>query len=83
MTLEIVKTGTIADGSSLSMGPLVSFRAGSGGGGSIYDAVVKLANSLTFTAPACQVSTPNIDVTLPTVSSGAFSGVGSKSKLYM
>lgn len=77
VTLEIVKTGTIADGSSLSMGPLVSFRAGSGGNGSIYDAVVKLANSLTFTAPACQVSTPNIDVTLPTVSSGAFSGVGS------
>lgn len=77
VTLEIVKTGTIADGSTLSMGPLVSFEAGSGGNGSIYDAVINLANSLTFTAPACQVSTPNVDVTLPTVSSGAFSGVGS------
>ncbi|MCP1373099.1 fimbrial protein [Dyella lutea] len=77
VTLEIVKTGTIADGSTLSMGPLVSFEAGSGGSGSIYDAVINLANSLTFTAPACQVSTPNVDVTLPTVSSGAFSGVGS------
>ena len=77
VTLEIVKTGAIADGSVLNSGLLATFQAGPRGYGSISDAVIKLANSLTFTAPACQVSTPNINVTLPTVSSGAFSGVGS------
>lgn len=77
VTVEIVKTGNITDGSQLAAGPLASFKAGPQGSGFIYDAVINLANSLTFTAPACQVSTPNVDVVLPTVTSGAFGGAGS------
>ncbi|MCW0201175.1 MAG: type 1 fimbrial protein [Rhodanobacter thiooxydans] len=75
VTIELVKTGTIANGTTLQ-GPLASFKAGTPGN-FIYDAVINLANSLTFTAPACQVSTSNITVALPTVTSQDFSGVGS------
>lgn len=75
VTIELVKTGAIVDGSSVQ-GPLSSFRAGSSGG-HITDAVINVANRLTFTAPACQVSTSNITVNLPTVTSGTFTGAGS------
>lgn len=75
VTIELVKTGAIVDGSSLQ-GPLVSFKAGTSSD-YIIDAVVNLASRLTFTAPACQVNTTNITVVLPTVTSGSFSGAGS------
>jgi type 1 fimbria pilin len=75
VTIELVKTGPIADGSFIQ-GSLADFKAGKGGG-TIVDAVINLANRLTFTAPACQVSTSNILVTLPTVTRQAFSGVDS------
>ncbi len=70
ITLELVKTGAIADGAVLQ-GPLSSFKAGTSSNFIIE------ANRLTFTAPACQVNTSNITVTLPTVTNQAFSGVGS------
>ncbi len=75
VTVELVKTGAIADGSSVQ-GSLSQFKAGTSNN-YIIDAVINLANRLTFTAPACQVNTTNITVTLPTVTNQAFSGVGS------
>lgn len=76
VTIELVKTGPIADGSSLLQGSLSKFKAGTNNN-YIIDAVINLANTLTFTAPACQVSTTNITVTLPTVTSQALTGVDS------
>jgi len=75
VTIELVKTGPIADGSSLQ-GSLANFKAGTNNN-YIIDAVINLANRLTFTAPACQVSTTNVTVTLPTVTNQAFTGAGS------
>lgn len=74
VTIELVKTGLIVDGTSIQ-GSLANFKAGSDN--YIIDAVINLANSVTFTAPACQISTHDIMVTLPTVTSQAFSGVDS------
>lgn len=75
VTIELVKTGPIADGSFVQ-GSLADFKAGRTNG-SIIDAVINLANRLTFTAPACQVSTTNVTVTLPTVTNQTFTGAGS------
>lgn len=75
VTIELVKTGPITDGSFVQ-GPLSKFKAGADNN-YIIDAVINLANRLTFIAPACQVSTTNVTVTLPTVTAQAFSGVGS------
>jgi type 1 fimbria pilin len=69
-----VKTGPIAVGSSLQ-GPLASFKAGATN--SVVYAMINLAGSLTFTAPACQVSTASVTVNLPTVTNQAFTGVDS------
>lgn len=74
VTIELVKTGPITSGGSLQ-GPLAALRAGATN--FITYATINLAGSLTFTAPACQVSTSNITVNLPAVTSQAFSGVGS------
>ncbi|HET6431364.1 fimbrial protein [Dyella sp.] len=78
VTLELVKTGAITDGSQLLGSRLASFKAGKPNN-FIVDAVINLANTLTFTAPACQVNTTSIDVVLPTVTTGAFSGPDSVS----
>lgn len=75
VTIELVKTGVIADGSSVQ-GALSQFKAGTSNN-YIIDAVINLASRLSFTAPACQVNTTNITVTLPTVTNQAFSGAGS------
>lgn len=75
VTIELVKTGPIADGSYLQ-GSLTKLKAGTDNN-YIIDAVINLANRVTFTAPACQVSTTNVTVTLPAVTSQAFSGVDS------
>lgn len=76
VTIELVKTGTIADGSVLNSGPLASFKAGQQSS-YILDAVIRLTNALTFTAPACQVNATAVNVVLPTVTRGAFNGVNS------
>lgn len=74
VTLELVKTGTIRDGTSLS-GTLADFLAGGGtGGGQIVDATVQLANRLTFVAPACTVLLDPITVVLPGVATGDLKG---------
>lgn len=76
VTIELVKTGVIADGSQLPGSLLASFKAGVQNN-FILDAVIRLTNTLTFTAPACQVSTTSVNVVLPAVTTGAFSGPNS------
>ncbi|MEP7185099.1 MAG: fimbrial protein [Rhodanobacter sp.] len=76
VTIELVKTGPITNGSLLNTGQLAKFLAGSSGG-QITDAVIQIVNTTTFVAPACTVTTKSITVTLPTVSSAKLSGVGS------
>ncbi len=76
VTIELVKTGPISNGSLLNTGQLAKFLAGSSSG-QITDAVIQIVNTTTFVAPACTVTTKSIFVTLPTVSSANFSGVGS------
>jgi type 1 fimbria pilin len=75
VTIELVKTGVIANGTVIAV-PLAEFRAGKSSN-YIVDAVIQLTNTLTFTAPACQVNASAINVTLPAVSRQGFSGVGS------
>jgi type 1 fimbria pilin len=75
VTIELVKTGPIGNGSLLQTGQLARFLAGKGT--PITDAIIQIVNSTTFVAPACTVTTKSITVPLPTVSSAAFSGVGS------
>ncbi|MFC5527347.1 fimbrial protein [Rhodanobacter ginsengisoli] len=76
VTIELVKTGTINNGSLLQTGQLARFQAGSSTG-QITDAVIQITNTTTFVAPACTVTTKSITVTLPAVSNVNFSGVGS------
>lgn len=68
-TLQLVQTGPIANGSVLPAGTLANWQWGS-----IVPEYFVLANSVTFVASACDVSTTSLNVTLPTVSAGAFSG---------
>lgn len=76
VTIELVKTGPISNGSLLQTGQLAKFLAGSSAG-QITDAIIQIVNTTTFVAPACTVTTKSIIVTLPTVSSANFTGVGS------
>jgi type 1 fimbria pilin len=77
VTIELVKTGTIKDGTSVS-GTLADFLAGGGasgpGAGQIIDATIQLANRLTFVAPACTVLLDPITVVLPGVATGDLRG---------
>lgn len=76
VTIELVKTGPIGNGSLLQTGQLAKFLAGSSSG-QITDAVIQIVNTTTFVAPACTVTTKSITVALPPVSSATFNGVGS------
>lgn len=80
VTVELVKTGPIMDGASIS-GKLADFLAGSGtggaagpGSGQIIDATIQLAERLTFVAPACIVLLDPITVVLPGVATGDLRG---------
>jgi type 1 fimbria pilin len=68
-TLQLVQTGPIANGSVLPAGTFANWQWGS-----IVPEYFVLTNSVTFVAPACDVSTTSLNVALPTVSAGAFSG---------
>lgn len=72
--LELVKTGPIASGSVLAAGKLGDWQWDS-----LAPETFRLANSITFTTPACTIVTNPIYVTLPTVTTSAFSGVGATS----
>jgi len=71
VTVELVKTGNIDDGTVVS-GALADFRAGTAGN-NIVDAAIVLARSLTFVAPACSVPS-SLTVPLPTVTTSALAG---------
>jgi type 1 fimbria pilin len=71
VTVELVKTGNISDGTVVS-GALADFRAGTSGN-NIVDAAIVLARSLTFVAPACSVPS-SLTVPLPTVTTSALAG---------
>ncbi|MCW8807824.1 MAG: fimbrial protein [Rhodanobacter sp.] len=68
-TLQLVQTGPIANGSVLPAGTFANWQWGS-----IVPEYFVLTNSITFVASACNVSSTSLNVTLPTVSTSAFSG---------
>jgi type 1 fimbria pilin len=68
-TLQLVQTGPIANGAVLPAGTLANWQWGS-----IVPEYFVLTNSITFVASACVVTTASFTVTLPTVSTSAFSG---------
>ncbi|MEW5834696.1 MAG: fimbrial protein [Pseudomonadota bacterium] len=72
--LELVKTGAITSGSQLVGGKLADWRWGS-----LIPETFRLANTVTFITPSCDVSTDPTNVVLPPVSTGAFTGVGATS----
>jgi len=69
-TLQLVQIGTIASGSVLPAGTLANWQWGS-----IAPEYFVLNNSVTFVASACR--TQDVTVTLPAVSTRAFSGLNS------
>lgn len=77
--LELIKTGPIASGSVLAAGQLGRWRWDDNKGNVLYPESFILGNAVTFTTPSCTIVTDPINVTLPTVTSGAFTGVGSTS----
>lgn len=69
--IELVKTGTIANGSTVPAGLLANWQYGS--------TVVEnftLSRSVTLTYPACTVNSKAVNVVLPTISNTAFKAVG-------
>ena len=70
--LELVKTGPITSGTVLVAGKLGDWRWDS-----LYPETFRLANSVVFTTPSCDLVTDPINVTLPPTTTGAFVGVGS------
>lgn len=72
--LELVKTGPITSGGVLAAGKLGDWQWDS-----LIPETFMLANSITFTTPSCTIVTNPINVTLPTVTTSAFTGVGSVS----
>lgn len=72
--LELIKTGPIASGSVLAAGKLGDWQWST-----LNPETFWLGNSITFTTPSCTIVTNPINVILSTVSSSAFTGVGSTS----
>ncbi|TPG06510.1 type 1 fimbrial protein [Rhodanobacter glycinis] len=72
--LQLIKTGPIASGSVLASGDLADWQWGT-----LYPETFRLGNSITFTTPSCTIVTNPINVTLPVVTTSAFTGVGSTS----
>ena len=70
--LQLVKIGSITPGSILSAGKLADWQ---------WDALIPetfyLGTTITFTTPSCTLVTDPINVTLPAVTTSAFTGVGS------
>lgn len=77
--LELVKTGPITSGSVLAAGELGRWRWDDDSGNALYPETFRLGNSITFTTPSCTIVTNPIYVTLPTVTTSAFAGIGSTS----
>ncbi len=78
-TLELVKTGPIASGSVLAARALGDWKWQDSGGKILIPETFRLGNSVTFTTPSCSIVTNPVNVPLPTVTTNAFTGVGSVS----
>ncbi len=76
-SLELVKTGSIASGSVLAAGSLGDWKWVDSKGNILIPETFRLGNSITFTTPSCTIVTNPINVILPTVTTSAFTGVGS------
>ena len=77
--LELVKTGPITSGSVLAAGNLGDWQWTDSLANTLKPETFRLGNSTTFTTPSCIIVTNPIYVTLPTVTTSAFGGVGSTS----
>lgn len=76
--IQLVKTGPIASGSTLGSGTLGYWQF-DGYFGSLRTEDFRLANPVTFIGYTCTVTTPNIAVTLPTISTTSLANVGATS----
>ena len=76
--VQLVKTGPITAGSTLSSGTL-GFWQYQGSNRTIRVEDFVLANNVKFVAPTCTVATPSIAVTLPTVSTTSLTSIGAVS----
>lgn len=66
--VQLIKTGTIADGARLPNGTFARWLYDrSSGGGTVSTQNYIFGNAVTFISPACQVTTTNIAVALPPV----------------
>jgi len=71
-SVQLVKTGPIVSGSTLSAGSIAYFNMGN----SLQLVNYFLGNSVTIVDPACSVNTTPINVTLPTVGTNTLPAVG-------
>jgi len=71
-SLQLIKTGPIVSGSVLPAGQIGYWQFDSGQKIETFT----LANSVTILDPACSVNTTPINVTLPTITTGALNAVG-------
>lgn len=74
--LQLVKTGPIASGSVLSAGTLGFWQYAARRGATLRVEDFVLANSVTFVAPSCAVTTPSISFSLPTISNTSLAAPG-------
>lgn len=74
--VQLVKTDVIASGSTLPAATLGYWRYDHSGSNDVRAEDFILGNPVTFVSPSCSVSTPNISVTLPTVSNTALASAG-------
>ena len=78
-SLELITTGPITSGSVIAAGDLANWQWDGPNASSMIPATFRLGNTITFTTPSCTIVTDPINVTLPTVTTSAFTGVGSVS----
>lgn len=78
-SLELIKTGPIASGSVLAAGKLADWQWNGPNASPLIPETFALGNSITFTTPSCTIVTDPVNVTLPTVATNAFTGVGAVS----
>ncbi|MDQ8024316.1 MAG: fimbrial protein [Moraxellaceae bacterium] len=69
--LQLIKTGTIANGAQLPSGTIARWVYDQIFGGTASEQNFVLGGSVTFASPSCQVNTPNIAVALPKISTSA------------
>lgn len=78
-SLELIKTGPITSGATLAAGTLGDWKWVDLKNNVLIPETFVLANSITFTTPSCTIVTDPINVILPTVTTNAFTGIGSVS----